>query len=93
MAEETQSDEQRRAVYAKVVARAWDDASFKAKLKSDPHSALAEHGIEVPVGLTVKVVEDTKDSRHLVLPAAPEEGLAEEELEKLAGGTEYLSSW
>ena len=86
MANETQSEEQRRADYAKVVARAWSDESFKAKLLSDPHAALAEAGVEVPAGATVKVVENTKDRLHLVLPPAPEAELSDEDLKKVAGG-------
>ena len=89
MANETQSEQQRRAAYAKVVARAWGDEAFKAKLMSDPHAALAEHGVEVRAGVTVKVVENTEDRLHLVLPPAPEGELSEQDLEKVAGG-EYM---
>ena len=92
MANEIQSEEQRRADYAKVVARAWNDEAFKAKLMSDPHAALAEHGVEVPAGTTVKVVENTKDTLHLVLPPAPEGALSEEDLEKVAGGGSWTLS-
>ena len=73
---------------AKAIARAWSDANFKAKLLSDTHAALAEVGIEVPAGVTVKVVEDTAGTRHVVLPVAPSNvgELSIEELEKVAGG-------
>ena len=93
MANKTQSDEQRRAAYAKVVARAWGDSSFKARLESDPHAVLAEHGVEVPAEVSVTVVEDTKDSVHLVLPVAPEGELSEEDLHKVAGGSCPMCSW
>ena len=86
MANETQSADERRAAYAKVVARAWSDEAFKAKLKSDPHATLAEHGVAVPPGMTVKVQENTADTFHLVLPQAPEGELSEADLEKVAGG-------
>ena len=56
---------------AKAIARAWADTDYKAKLLSNPQAALAEHGVEIPTGVTVKVVEDTADIRHLVLPVAP----------------------
>ncbi len=74
---------------SKAIARAWTDADYKAKLLSDPHVALAEHGIEVPAGTTVKVVENTADTQHVVLPVAPpaEAGkVSMDELEKVAGG-------
>ncbi len=56
----------------KAIARAWTDADYKAKLLSDPHAALAEAGVEVPAGTTVKVVENTADTQHVVLPVAPD---------------------
>ena len=86
MADETSSVELRHATYAKLMARAWSDAAFKAKLLSDPRSALTAAGIEVPNGISVKVVEDTEDTRHLVLPTAPEGELTEEDLAKVGAG-------
>ena len=38
---------------AKAIAHAWTDAGFKAKLVSDPHAALAEHGVEISEGTKV----------------------------------------
>jgi Nitrile hydratase, alpha chain len=72
----------------KVVARAWTDPAYKAKLLSDPHSALAEAGVDVPVGIRLKVVEDTVETKHFVLPAAPADAaeLSAEELAEVAGG-------
>ena len=72
---------------SKAIARAWSDADFKAKLLSDPRAALAEAGVEVPAGVTVKVVESTKDTQHVVLPVAPGNAgeLSIDELERVAG--------
>ena len=72
----------------KAIARAWTDADYKARLLSEPHAALAEVGVEVPAGTVVKVMENTADTHHLVLPVEPAEAgeLSIEELEKLAGG-------
>ncbi len=80
---------------SKAIARAWSDPEFKAKLLSDPSTALAEAGIEVPAGTEVKVVENTADIQHLVLPAAPTEAreMSVEELEKLAGGEEATTGY
>ncbi len=73
---------------SKVIARAWADPAYKAKLLSDPRAVLAEAGVTVPAGTTVKVVEDTADTRHLVLPVAPPNigELSNEELERIGGG-------
>ena len=74
---------------AKAVARAWTDSDYKARLLEDPKNALAEMGFDVPSGNTVNVVENTSDTHHLVLPAAPDAAgdMSMEELEKVAGGT------
>ena len=76
----------------KVIACAWTDADYKAKLLSDPHAALAEHGIEILAGTTIKVIENTTDTQHLVLPVAPVEtgNASMDELEKIAGGTDVI---
>ncbi len=72
----------------KAIARAWTDADFKKKLLSDPHAVLAEHGVEIPEGANVKVVEDTAETQHLVLPVIPDAfgQLPLDELEEVAGG-------
>ncbi len=73
---------------AKAIARAWTDADYKARLKSEPHAALAEVGIEVPKTTDIKVVEDTADTRNIVLPATPDDmsDMSLDELEKIAAG-------
>ncbi len=72
----------------KIIARAWNDGAYKAKLMSDPYAARAEMGVEVPAGTNVKVVEDTAATRHIVLPVAPNNTneLSNEELEKAVAG-------
>ncbi len=76
------------AKMAQIVARAWGDVEFKAKLLSDPDAALAEAGVDLPDGLKVKVLEDTADTQHLVLPSAPWNAgeLSAERLEEIASG-------
>ena len=56
--------------YYQLVARAWRDEGFKRRLLSDPLTVLKEHGLQVPEETKqVKVVEDTPDLKHFVLPA------------------------
>jgi hypothetical protein len=71
---------------AKAIAHAWTDADYKAKLLSDPHAALAEVGVTIPAGTTVKVMENTAETQHLVLPVSPDDAgeLSIGELEKIA---------
>ena len=78
------------AAYGKVVAKAWRDPSFKAKLIADPKSILKQAGVSIPTGVTVKVVEDTGTHFHIVLPAKPAGALSDEALDKAAGGAASL---
>jgi len=74
---------------AKAIARAWTDADYKAKLLNDPQAALAYVGVDVSAAKTLKVIENTAGTQHLVLPVAPGNvgDLSAEELEAVAGGT------
>jgi hypothetical protein len=73
--------------WSQLVAKAWADPAFKAKLIANPAAVLKENGLQVPAGITIKVVENTDKVLHLTLPLppAPEE-LSEEELHRAAGG-------
>lgn len=88
---ETEHDKA-RAAYGKVVARAWRDPAFKAKLLADPHTVLKEAGVALPSGVTVKVVENTGAQVHLVLPPKPAGELSDDALDKVAGGVGIFSS-
>jgi hypothetical protein len=66
--------------WGQIVARAWADPQFKARLMADPQAVLREHGIEPAAGVEVRVVEDIPGVQHLILPASPSGDLAEEEL-------------
>jgi hypothetical protein len=77
------------AAYGKIIARAWREPAFKAKLIADPQAALKEAGVTVPVGVTVKVVENTDKHFHFVLPPKPAGEFSDEALDNLAGGTCY----
>lgn len=72
---------------SQIIERAWSDASFKAKLLSNPKEAAAEMGAKLPENIEVKVWENTETVEHIVLPANPvETELSEMELEAVAGG-------
>lgn len=88
----TESERDKRsAAYRKVVAQAWRDPAFKAKLMADPGSALKEAGFPVPPGVTVTLVENTEKHFHLVLPT-PAGALPDEALERIVGGSEYYET-
>jgi hypothetical protein len=62
--------QERRRKIARVIANAWLDPAYHERLKKDPHSVLTEAGIKAPKH--VRVIEDTDDVTHLVIPKRPE---------------------
>jgi hypothetical protein len=71
---------------AEIIARAWEDPEYKAKLLSNPKEALADMGVTVPDGVDLKVLETTPEQTYFVLPAEPSGDLSNAELEMVAGG-------
>ncbi|HOW27328.1 MAG TPA: NHLP leader peptide family RiPP precursor [Elusimicrobiota bacterium] len=72
----------------KIIKKALTDAAFKKALLADANAAIEkELGAKLPAGLTVKVVEDSANMVHLVLPATPKKGeLSDADLGKVSGG-------
>jgi len=69
------------------VADAWADEALKKRLMSDPAAVLKERGAAIPPNVQIKMIEDTANVRHLVLPTKPAAAeLSEEELSTVAGG-------
>ncbi len=62
-----QHEEQQRT-WAKIVAQAWADPEFKARLLANPAQVLKDEGVEVRSGTTLRVIENTDTTIHLVLP-------------------------
>lgn len=52
---------------ARVVARAWTDAGFKARLLADARSAIAELGYSLDRDSELAVVENTDEVHHIVV--------------------------
>jgi nitrile hydratase len=52
---------------AKVVARAWTDPAFKARLLSDPNAAIAEMGLGGPEASHLVVVENLPNVHNVVV--------------------------
>jgi len=66
--------------YSKLAAKAWSDAEFKAELLADPMKVFKENSMEVPVGIEVRIVENTADTMHFILPPKPSDELIDEKL-------------
>ena len=79
--------EQKNAL-AQLFAACWKDEALKARFMADPKAVLKEHGLDVPDGIDVKVVENTDNTVHITMPAPPSGGmdLSDDELSNAAGG-------
>ncbi len=89
MTSTTKQDKFHQKQWGKIVAQAWSDADFKARLLREPQAVLREFGIEPEAGVELRVVEDEASVQHLILPPCPSGDLAEEELAPGAVGFCY----
>lgn len=86
--------EQQARQWGQIVGKVWRDDRFKQRLMTKPADVLKEHGLQVPPGVELRVVENTDQVLHLTIPAQRlGEELSDAELEGVAGGIvalEYL---
>ena len=71
-------------IWIRVVAKAWADEDYKARLLSDPAAVLTEEGIALPEGKSVRIVEATANETVLILPEQTEGAQSEGLEERLA---------
>ena len=62
------------------------DESLRQRLREDAASVLNEHGIDVPQGVSVSVVEDTMDKHTITLPPFVGSDLSPDALEQASAG-------
>ena len=55
-------------VWKGVVTKAWKDQAFRERLMQDPNGVLTEHGFKPKEGVSYRVVADSKNTKHLILP-------------------------
>ena len=78
-----------------VVHRAGSDRVFRQRLLADPAAAIHDaYGVTLPHGFRIRFVEKPADLDVLVvLPdASADEELSEDDLEKVAGGTDNTAT-
>jgi hypothetical protein len=81
------TNEERGKNLGQIIAKSWADVAFKLRLLTDATAVLKEEGVEIPEGVSVKVVENTDQVHHLIIPQPPEPGeLSDDQLESVQGG-------
>lgn len=81
--------QERARILENIITRAWSDDAFKAQLVSDPAAAVEKaYGLKLPASITVKVIEETEDTRYVVIPYRPQscDDLTDADLAAIAGG-------
>jgi Nitrile hydratase, alpha chain len=83
----------KRDLEVALVEKCWKDPEFKKQILADPKGMLERHlGTKLPGALKIFVHEENAETLHFSLPPAPTNAteLSDEDLEKVAGGTELI---
>ena len=60
--------------------------ALQARALAEPRAVLAEHGVSMPPQTDVRIVANTAETVHVVMPPDPNALLADEDLAAVAGG-------
>jgi hypothetical protein len=78
---------------AAITDKALKDESYREELLANPRNAIQqEFGKELPLGLEVRVVEESANVVYLVLPPKPVIELSDTDLQAVAGGVTTSSA-
>jgi hypothetical protein len=85
----------RHDLEAKIVKRCWENDAFRREFVADPAGCFTKY-LNAPKAKLPKITvhEEQPGSWHIVLPAKPAKAgeLSDEELEKVAGGTDVVAT-
>lgn len=80
---------------ALIVQRAWKDDAFRDEFVSDPKGTIEKYsGQKLPADLKVVALAEDDKTIHFVIPPKPANAdeLSDEDLEKVAGGIDFISA-
>ena len=69
------------------------DADFRNKFMADPAGVLRSHGVDVPDGLNINVVEDTPSTYHVNIPPYRGNDLSSASLKAAAAPGKEGTTW
>ena len=69
-----------------------DNPSLRARAEAEPHAVLSEHGIRLSPEHDLRIVANTAETFHVVMPPDPNVLLAEEDLAGVAGGFAHANT-
>jgi hypothetical protein len=84
----------RRDLETALIEKCWKDPEFKREVVKDPKGMLERHtGQKLPAQVKIFVHEEDPYTLHLTLPPTPANitELSDEDLEKVAGGTDVFA--
>ncbi len=75
--------------YGKFMSRVQGDPELRARVFAAPTDVLKEQGLDIPREVEIRVVEDSAEVWHVILPPSPNAALADASMEAVAGGTPH----
>jgi hypothetical protein len=93
MAAGAETVDTRRALETRLIEKAWKDPEFRKQVVSDPKGMLEKQiGQKLPENLKIYIHEEDANTLHFSVPPIPADvsELSDEELGRVAGGTELL---
>src|SRR6187455_2925072 len=73
--------------WGQIASRAQQDPEFKKRLLAEPEAVVKEHGLDLPAGVQMALVETPDKGFQLTFSQGSDAGeLSEDDLERVAGG-------